>query len=660
MSVWLLGALVVIAPLPFGSVHGWAVSALEVIVLGSLAAAWVRDPDEILAAARPLLVPAALLLGLLLFELVPLPSSVMTLVSPKTAALYHMLLEDTGRWHTLSIDPYQSGLSLLRLGAYAGAFLIAASASLPGRGTVLVWAILLSGGLAAATSWWHTSVGWTGHLFGRFASQDQVADLTRLHWPFVNANHLAAAMNAAWPLALGAIFRPRLFGAKQPIASTCCRLFGAAVLVSTLLTLAGTSSRGGGLAAAVAALVFAVLWPSESRVARTAAGAGQLTAIAAGVVLVAWMGWEAAHKTSGSITLAALDRSDATLLVRLEAMRQSLPILRDFWLFGTGLGTWPEIFPRYQSYPLYFGSFPHLHNDWLELLCDIGVSSAAILLVLALRYVRHVGNGRNGPGARELAILAAATVAFAVQAFGDFALRIPANALSFSVLLGVLWRAAAPAADRPVVATAAAVPRSFVLPVTLCALCLLYPATFEWRDGRWLEAIRQNRAVDAGDTGNWLVHERLAWTRRGRGEPSVDSALRAVSAGPLNAAGHRTLAFCYRSMRMRELELGRAVECAPGDRALRIEHATLVAARRGVAAAAREIEKAFYAGAETHDRNLLEYRDPATGGWPFLDAAIRGAGRRLGESPEAWSDIAALRRLRETLQARHERERHGQ
>jgi tetratricopeptide (TPR) repeat protein len=79
--------------------------------------------------------------------------------------------------------------------------------------------------------------------------------------------------------------------------------------------------------------------------------------------------------------------SGMSLGFRYTMAAGSLHVIKAFPLFGVGLGSWPEIFPRFQGPP----SFPlfanHAHNDYLELAADIGLIGMAGFIWLAARLI---------------------------------------------------------------------------------------------------------------------------------------------------------------------------------------------------------------------------------------------------------------------------------
>ena len=58
-------------------------------------------------------------------------------------------------------------------------------------------------------------------------------------------------------------------------------------------------------------------------------------------------------------------------------------ILKDFPLFGSGLGTFPQIFPMYRSFHIR-GVVTHAENDFLQLASEVGLVGVGLLFVLFL------------------------------------------------------------------------------------------------------------------------------------------------------------------------------------------------------------------------------------------------------------------------------------
>ena len=114
----------------------------------------------------------------------------------------------------------------------------------------------------------------------------------------------------------------------------------------------------------------------------------------------------------------------------------------DFLPLGSGLGTFADVFSRYQSEGL-TGFIDHAHNDYAEAFLELGVAGAAAIALFAVAYAlrwRALAAGRRARGFALLQLAAGlGMLAMIVHAAFDFNFHIPANALYFSFLAGVFF-----------------------------------------------------------------------------------------------------------------------------------------------------------------------------------------------------------------------------
>jgi O-antigen ligase len=109
---------------------------------------------------------------------------------------------------------------------------------------------------------------------------------------------------------------------------------------------------------------------------------------------------------------------------------------------GSGLGTFADVFPRYQleSFP---GYVDHAHNDYVEAFLELGVAGAAAIAFLAFAFAARMRFLLRARLSRSLGYLqlgaGLAMLAMAVHGLFDFNFHIPANALYFSFLAGVFF-----------------------------------------------------------------------------------------------------------------------------------------------------------------------------------------------------------------------------
>jgi O-antigen ligase len=643
-----LAALLVLAPLPFGAVHGWAVSVVEVTVFLLVGVTIAAEGLHFLIwSVRPLLLPGLTLLAFAFFQIVSLPVSLLRVMSPAAASLSTEMLGANGAWVSPSLNPYGSILQLVLLLSLAGAFLLAACAPLPGRSTLILWSVLVSGAVNAAIGWWHFSAGWETQLFGLFSPVYEIRGWERLHWPFVNPDHMATLMAVVSVLAAGAFIWPRLLGAfAGGAAGVPHRLFAGLVLALTAPMLVRTGSRGGMGAAVAGLLVMAILWPAEKSAVKLIASAGRIFALVSLIMGAAWFAKPRSHPIPGDPVYFAIVPIDPSLATRGMVTLQTLEMIWDFPLLGVGIGAWSEIFPRYQHYPIVF-NFTNAHNDYVEWLAEVGIGGASILLVLFAVFIRGVSSTVEPDALRRRAILGGAVAVAAVHAIGDFSLRIPANALIIAALLGTLWRVTRtlePATrDQNGLPWPAKVAAVAVITVALCL------GTFEWRDQSLARALEAGERVDTAATASAEVLERDAYARGDHRGAGVEPAYRAVLASPARTYAHHALARAYRSLRMKEIELRRAVAAAPAFGDVRVEYAAVLLARGRMPEALFEVEEALY-------------QDPRVTGYPFLSdgrtarldarlakAVRRGLSRRAAEWPEAahWLSVFDAGRQRQ-------------
>src|SRR5256712_2290432 len=128
--------LLILAPLPFGSILPWAESFLTFSVFGLLAAWAVRPGISPATGSQTaerglgiLLVLWALAVAFAFFQVLPLPPGVLAAMSPALRDLYGWALPDYGQgglWRSLSTTPGATIESGLLIGACGTAFFLVA------------------------------------------------------------------------------------------------------------------------------------------------------------------------------------------------------------------------------------------------------------------------------------------------------------------------------------------------------------------------------------------------------------------------------------------------------------------------------------------------------------------------------------------------------
>ncbi len=266
----------------------------------------------------------------------------------------------------------------------------------------------------------------------------------------MNHNHFAGLLEMFLPLALGlALYhwqkareRMRRNSLRDffrhlgdPEMQKCYLLLLAAAVLS--LALVFSFSRMG-LISMLASLgvMAAVIWAGRGRGPLPAALI--LFLIAAGVATAMWVGVEPVVKHFEELSHddPLAQRGEG----RLALWKDTLKLIRERPWTGSGLGSFAVAFTSIQSHELAY-SVDHAHNDYLEFSAELGIPAAAFLflgfLAIAARTLRA---SRLAPSSRTRALALgtlAGIIALLVHGFADFNLHIPANALVFSVLLGM-------------------------------------------------------------------------------------------------------------------------------------------------------------------------------------------------------------------------------
>lgn len=246
--------------------------------------------------------------------------------------------------------------------------------------------------------------------------------------PYVNKNHYAGLMEMLFPLPLF------LALSVKDLEKRVLLGFTSVVMAASIFL---SNSRGGMLACIVEVILIAVLFASRREDGRSGRWMWAAALVLAVIFIVAWL-------SGGSV----LDRiltlrepmAEDTSGNRLTIVRDSLPIIREHLWFGTGLGTFPTIYPSYRSF--YSESFVNAgHNDYLQMIVETGLLGALaffwFLWVYARRFAHLVRSWRFDLLATLQMAAAISCLGLMVHSVVDFNLHIPANAALFFVLLAI-------------------------------------------------------------------------------------------------------------------------------------------------------------------------------------------------------------------------------
>ena len=482
-DTWLfraLLALIVYLPLPLASNRTWAIAILVTLVallFASTLIVWRKHLNDMLAHLdqfRAPLVVFFLFLLVSVLQVVPLPDALIQVLSPE-AYNVQVTAGLQGHMH-LSLDIYQSRLMLGLTTSYITVFflcllLVRDSARLDLLMSVLVW----SGLFQAIVGVFLFSIGAHYRLFFVDIIHENVIGT------FVNRNHFAGYMEMTLAVGIGLMiaklgrggpghsgWKARVVAALTFVMSPKMRL--RLMLVVMVIALVLTRSRMGNSAFFSAMLIVGVITIVLSRRTAPATATLILSLVIVDVFVIGtWVGLDkvvtrlnrteivaanantnrsaATNGVAASTSSAAQTQTEAPSPQEESVEQRSLPakyslaMIKQFPAFGTGAGSFYNSFNRYRS-PEITEYFDHAHNDYIELMCDLGIGAWLLFLVtgmtlwqaLRVMRVRQLSIARGAAFGTAMSI-----VALAIHSSVDFNLQIPANALTFVIILSLAW-----------------------------------------------------------------------------------------------------------------------------------------------------------------------------------------------------------------------------
>jgi O-antigen ligase len=434
--------MLVFAPLILGGNRPLPLLVLECLAVGGIATLVATRPAQEAIAVRP----AALRWGLLLLVAVPLLQLV-----PIPLALWGALpghepyaaaLEQAGEYagaRPLSIHPRATEYSWLALLPCVAMYLMV---SRLGRRQLraLVMVFVAMALAEAALGILQAGAGrdsWL-HLGNRFGGAGATGT-------YVNRNHFGALMAMALPILVaiwasetlpardssGEILRGHPRHADVRLARRIAWSLAVALALAALLFSRSRAAIGFGLAA-FGATSLVLVWSAATLQVRIALGV--VAAVALGLAAFAGLTPIVERFSPDDLSLGYEGR----LKLAVAAVRAGL----DFLPFGSGLGTFGDVFARYQGEGL-VGYIDHAHNDYAEAFVELGVAGVAVVALMAAAVLARWGAIARGAVSRSLGTLQVAAgfsvLALAGHGAFDFNFHIPANAICFAFLAGVFF-----------------------------------------------------------------------------------------------------------------------------------------------------------------------------------------------------------------------------
>jgi O-antigen ligase len=463
----LLIALILFTPLAFGSMEIWAFSLMElgillIIILWAIQTGIVRflpseksadsaidDPDlsgpareQGRQAQSPIpVVLLALFLLLIVFQTISLPSGVLKILSPKTVALRSALsLGPSASSFPISFFPLMTQIEFFKWLTLAGLFLFLLGwrplEESDQTGKHLLVAVITAGVLESLYGMFEFFSGHR-HILN-VAAETLVSSATGT---FVNRNYFAGYLLMVIPLSMGFLFSHdltragRYRGWRHGLSSldgkTLLIGFGVIVMILGLLF---SASRMGILSLLLSFTLISLFFRSSRKGGRFSRGSILILGLA-----ILWAGWIGLDAVISRFFTASDDFEG-----RWTFWVNTFQIYKDFPIFGTGLGTFFQIFPMYRSSHI-MGVVSHAENDFLQLLSEVGALGMGLLVILfffllwkALSGIRAL---KDGEPARYIALGGlVGMLALMFHSLVERNIQVPANAFLYTFMFAVVLR----------------------------------------------------------------------------------------------------------------------------------------------------------------------------------------------------------------------------
>jgi O-antigen ligase len=413
------------------------VPAVLCVALAAAYRPWASD-----GAPMPALrVWLAVFVAAIAAQLLPLPPALLDVLSPSARAAAAQLALVVPGWLPITIDRRATIDTLLVNAGLVILFLSALRIFATGGVRLFARGVAMMGLLLSLIALAQDSTA-NGLMYWRWKPLDEGSPP---FGPFVNRNHFATWIVLALPLAVGYLaahagaHRTRATPPALPWRRRIVLFFdGRAILLAAAgcvmaMALVTTLSRSGLFGMAVAAIAALVLRARHDGAGRSRARWWLAAAAAVSIGLIL-------NAMPVSTIVARLARTQVSAADRLLIWRDTLPIVRDFWLTGTGAGTYETSMLVFQRTAAGV-RFNQAHNHYLQIAAEGGVLLCVPLVAALALYVRRASarvaadpSGVYWIRAGALSGLAGA----AAQSVWETGLVTPANAALASVLAAIV------------------------------------------------------------------------------------------------------------------------------------------------------------------------------------------------------------------------------
>ena len=430
-------SLILLTPFPYATVETWSISLFEIVSFVTLGLWCMREVSRgrISVLPSPLYIPFGLFFILILLQMLKLPLPVIEFISPHTGTLWEhvnegakqLFGEDLQRSVTISLNPYATKEKFVLYLSYMAFFVV--SSNYVRRSKQLkryFWIIFI---IALLESF----IGISQYIAG---GMQNAATGT-----YVNPNHFGGLLIMVIPVSLCYVLY--LGHAKMGIGSLVqivlnskfsnqLLIFLATCLMGIALIM--SQSRGAifSSVASICLLYTLYSWRKKTRFGLFFIGSF-VTVI---IIYSIWIGIDP--------VIEKFSETSAELPSRTSIWKDTLVMIKDFPVLGTGLGTYSLSFTLYKDQAFWPKVIQHAHNDYLQFIAETGLIGFALIIWGMIAFYRQVlgqvltFNIKADPFRYYILIGSISGISgLLIHSFTDFNLQIPANAYYFTFLLAI-------------------------------------------------------------------------------------------------------------------------------------------------------------------------------------------------------------------------------
>jgi O-antigen ligase len=416
----------------------WANALLQLIAVPILFWALITRRTASLPG-RQLLALTALMIVVILVQLVPLPPGIWTSLPGRDHVREGFELAGQPLpWLPLSLAPRATVASLLwllpalavllgilRLGSFKPsgiAFVIVVATAL----SVLVGTLQIAGG--EGSPWYPYQITNYGVTVGFFS----------------NANHMATLLVVSVPFLAGLYMSARSKGRSSERSAGLFAMLGGFFCLVVVGLFINASLAGLGLMVPVSAASILMMMRKRKPPLWSLGVLALLTAASVAIVF--------SNKLDNNLFGAG---AETDVVSRYTTFTVSAEAARDYFPFGSGVGTFQGIYRMYEDAERVTTTYiNHVHSDWIEIVLETGIFGALLLILFLIWWLRRTIAIWRAPDPDYLARAATiASAAIIAHSLVDYPLRTAAISAVFAaccaLMANPIRRATRPSEKRP-------------------------------------------------------------------------------------------------------------------------------------------------------------------------------------------------------------------